>query len=132
MYMLNKLAALLETRLIKFLNFVVNSNNDLPYHDYHHVDETTIPLSYAVGTNQVNTRGDQKKLFVSKQTLVYCTENTTIRFNNTNNVAITILANTWYTFYCNIWQVFFTAITQDKDLYIYFEGTLPEEARTPE
>ena len=129
---LNYVVTKLQTGILTFINAVVNANRDLPYHDYHHVDETTTDLSYIVGENQVTGRGGQKKLFVSKSTLIYCTEATTVRFNDVNNVAIAILANVWYEFKSNIYQVFHAAITQGYDLYLYFEGTLPQEARTPE
>jgi hypothetical protein len=104
----------------------------MPYHDYHHVDEQTTGLSYVVGDNQIKGTGDQRKRFVSKSTLIFCTENTHIHFNSPNNVAVTILASTWYEFKSNIYAVFLTAITDGKDLYLYFEGTLPQEARSPE
>jgi hypothetical protein len=103
------------------------ANIDLPFHDFHHVDETTATNSYTVGHNNLGQGKDQKKLFVSKCTLIYCTEDTHIHFNNAMNVAVTSLANTWYTFYCNIYAVYTTAITQGKDLYLYFEGVLSKD-----
>lgn len=127
-YVVNKL----KDGVLTFINAIINANRDLPYHDFLHVDETTVPLTYVVGASQVKGRGSQRKHFTSKSTLIYCTEDTTIRFNDTNNTAITILASTWYEFKSNVWQVFCTAITQGQDLYIYFEGTLPQEARGPE
>jgi len=108
------------------------ANWDLPYHDYHHADEDSTDRSYRVGENNIGQGRDQKKLFVSKCTLIYCTEDTTIHFNNANNVAVTILANTWYTFYFNVYSLTHAAITEGKDLYVYTEGVLPEETGVAE
>jgi hypothetical protein len=130
--MLNYLVEKLKSGVLTFVNATINANRDMPYHDYQHVDEQTSGLSYIVGDNQIKSVGDQRKRFVSKSTLILCTEDTTLRFNSPNNVGITILASTWYEFKSNIYVVFLTAITDGKDLYLYFEGTLPQEARSPE
>lgn len=116
----------------QFWRLVGSMNREYPYHDCAHFDEADTVLFYFVGHNQANTRGNQKKLFVSKSTLILCTEATTVRFNNANNMAVPILANTWYEFKSNIHTVHTVAITQGEDLYLYFEGVLPEEARSPE
>jgi len=129
---LDVIASRIKAGLWTFSKLVFNSNNDLPYHDYYGATEQTTETSYVVGTNNKDARGTQSKLFVSKSTLIYATEDQTIRFNNRNNTPITILANTWYTFVSNIYQVFFVVPSADKKLYLYFEGVLPEEARTPE
>lgn len=131
-WMGEKLAALLESRVIKFINAVTNTNTDMPYHDYYTVEDGSEPAQYDVGHNQVTGHGDQRKLFASKNTLIMATAAATIRFNSGNNVLITLLANTWYTFYSNIHTLFIVAIAQGGTLYAYFEGTLPEEARSPE
>jgi len=103
------------------------ANYDLPYHDYYHADVESTVNAYTVGTNNMGQGRDQKKRFVSKSTLIYCTEATTIHFNNSNNVAIAILANTWYTFYSNIYSINHALISQGNNLYVYFEGVLPED-----
>lgn len=108
------------------------ANWDLPYHDYYHADENTTGLNYVVGTNNLGQGKDQKKIFVSKSTLIICTEDTTIHFNNSNNVAITILANILYTFVSNIYSISHTAISEGKDLYVYFEGVLPQDTGVAE
>ncbi len=128
----NNIIKCIENGIHKFVSVIINANRDFPYHDYYHADETATVRSYVVGHNQVIGHGDQRKLFVSKSTLIYCTENTTIQFNSTNNVVVTILASTWYEFKSNISSIYHAAITQDKDLYVYFEGVLPNEARSPE
>lgn len=107
-------------------------NHDYPYNDFAHFDETSTKLSYIVGENNIGQGKDQKKYFVSKSTLIYCTEETHVHFNNVNNVAITILANTLFTFWCDIKAIYVTAISQDKDLYIWTEGVLPQEVRDAE
>jgi hypothetical protein len=116
----------------QFWRAVLSANHDYPYHDYHHASVGTTNPFYIVGSNQINAHGAQHKLFVSKSTLIYSTEDTDVHFNDSRNVAVGILANTWYTFYSNIAAVYFTIPNQDKDLYLYFEGVLPEEARSPE
>lgn len=108
------------------------SNLDLPFHDFYHADEQSATADYTVGTNNMGQGKDQKKRFVSKNTLIFCTEDTHVHFNNANNVAVTILANTWYTFYGNIYSISHAAITDTKDLYCYFEGVLPEDTGVAE
>ncbi len=108
------------------------SNWDFPYHDYYHADEQSSTTDYTVGENNRGQGKDQKKLFVSKSTLIICTEDTTIRFNNSNNVAMVILANIPYTFFSNVYSVYHAAINTGKDLYVYFEGVLPEDCGVSE
>jgi hypothetical protein len=87
-----------------------------------------------VGANQLHGHGDQRKPFVSKSTLIFATEDMIVRFNSTNNVAVLILADTWYEFKSNIYQVFFTPNAQPTtwDIYFYFEGVLSNEQRSPQ
>ncbi|MCJ7621737.1 MAG: hypothetical protein MUP64_16155 [Anaerolineae bacterium] len=85
-----------------------------------------------MGSNQINAHGAQHKLFVSKNTLIFSTETTHVHFNDSRNVPQDILANTWYTFYSNIAAVYFPIPAQGKIMLLYFEGVLPEEARSPE
>ena len=134
MSLLNKIATLLDSTIIQFVRVVTLANRDLPYHDYKHVDEESTDSKYTVGDNQIKGYGDQRKQFVSKSTLIYATEDITVHFNNTNNVPIDILADTWYEFKSNIYQVFWTYGGQAEtwDIYFYFEGVLPQEQRSPE
>jgi len=91
--------------------------------------------AYAVGTNNISDRGDQKKLFVSKSTLIFANKTWAIRFNNMNNVIIYLEPNVWYEFKSNIQQVFHEpvmGVIADDYIRFYFEGVLPDEARRPE
>ena len=116
----------------QFIRLVLSANRDYPYHDYHYANSQTTNPFYIVGSNQIDAHGAQHKLFVSKSTLIFSTEATHVHFNDSRNVAVAILANTWYTFYSNIAAVYFPIPGADKALYLYFEGVLPEEARSPE
>jgi hypothetical protein len=116
----------------QFIRLVLSANHDYPYHDYHHADAQTTIGWYVVGSNQIDAHGSQHKLFVSKSTVIYSTELTHVHFNDSRNVAVAILANQWYEFKSNIAAVYFPIPGADKDLYLYFEGVLPEEARSPE
>ena len=107
-------------------------NHDFPFHDYYHANSQSTTTGYVVGTNNMGQGKDQKKRFVSKSTLIYCTEDTHVHFNNSSNVAVTILANMWYTFFSNIYSIEHAAITATKDLYVYFEGVLPEDCGVAE
>lgn len=131
MSMFNYMVEKLRNGVLTFINAIINANRDLPFHDYYHGDENSADLSYIVGDNSLGANGDQKKRFTSKSTLVMCTENTTIRFNSQNNVAITILADTYYEFKSNIYALYHAAITQGEDFYAWFEGTMTNEARPP-
>lgn len=90
-------------------------------------------LNYAVGRDNLTTQGDQRKLFVSKSTLIFSPLDVDIKLNNMNNVTIAILANTWYEFKSNIFHVFVNDY-DDVQGYIkfYFEGVMVDEARRPE
>jgi hypothetical protein len=132
--MLNYLVTKLESGLITFINAVTLANRDYPYHDYKHVDEDCTDTKYMVGANQLHGHGDQRKPFVSKSTLIFATENVTVYLNSINNVAIDILADTWYEFKSNIYQVFwiYSGQAETWDIYFYFEGVLSNEQRGAE
>lgn len=133
MSVVQRMLARLESGLITFLNMVTLANRDLPYHDFHGFDSSSTSDTYVVGQNQIDAHGNQSKRFVSKSTLVYATCNTFIRFNDSKNVLIPILATTWYEFKTNIWQVFVDLdFGEDDSIAFYFEGVLPNEARSPE
>jgi hypothetical protein len=117
----------------RFIPETRNMNRDYPFYDCKVEEITTAVSSYAVGHNQVNAHGDQRKKFVSKSTLVYCTEDAYLIFNNSKNVANYILANTWYEFKSNVYEVFYCTVqAQSAVIKLYFEGTMPAEARSPE
>lgn len=107
-------------------------NHNFPYHDYAHFDDGAEPTVYQVGKNNNLTSGTQHKLFTSKSTLLMATATTTVRFNSSENVLITLVANQWYTFYSNIYALYIVAIGDDGELYAYFEGVLPDETTQPE
>ena len=129
MSMLNKIASMIQTGVIQFINLVGLANYDYPLHDYHAFADGAEPTAYQVGKSNMASGGDQKKLFTSKSTLLFSDVVCTVRFNNANNVLITLLANTWYEFYQNIHTLIVVAIGSDGTLYAYFEGTKPEECR---
>lgn len=111
---------------------VIHSGRDFPYHDYKKFEDGDEPDTYQVGEANLNADGDQRKLFVSKSTLIYSDVACTVKFNHADNVTIDILANTWYTFWSNIHRVIVLTIATGGTLYMYFEGVLPEDARRPE
>jgi hypothetical protein len=108
------------------------TNHDFPYHDYKSFDDGDEPVLYQVGKSNQLGRGDQHKLFTSKSTLLIATATTTVRFNSTENVTITLIADVPYTFYSNIHTLYVVTIGTDGVLYAYFEGVHPKEARRPE
>lgn len=107
-------------------------NHDFPYHDYKLFEDTDEPVIYQVGTANLTGRGDQHKLFVSKSTLLIATGVTTVKFNSTENVLITLLANIPYTFFSNIHALYVVTIAADTELHAYFEGVKPKDAGRPE
>jgi hypothetical protein len=116
----------------QFVRLVLSANRDYPYHDHHVASSQTTNPFYIVGSNQIDAHGAQHKLFVSKSTLVFSNVDTHVHFNDSRNVAVAILAATWYTFYSDIAAVYFPIPDEDEVLLLYFEGVLPEEARSPE
>lgn len=128
----NNIIKCIENGIHKFISVCINANRDLPFHDFKIVESAGVG-SYCVGTNQVKQSGDQKKRFVSKSTLILSTINANIQFNSANNVVIAILANTWYEFKSNIYEVFWEdAFGQASIMFMYFEGVMVNEARSPE
>ena len=122
----------LKRGLIAFIGLVTLAHRDWPYHD-HHSDTTALTYGrYVVGENNIPGDGDQFKRFVAKSTLIFCSTNTRVIFNNSNNVFQTLLANTWYEFMTNIHQIFYRYSTEAGSILIYVEGVLPNEARRPE
>jgi hypothetical protein len=130
MSLIQRLEAWLNANVWRFFRAVFSANRDYPYHDYLCVTDTTPTGFYEVGQNQINCHGNQSKRFVSKSTLIIATEDVQVRFNDAKNVVIDLLANVLYEFKSNIWQVFFWTPDEDKAIHFYFEGVLPDEART--
>jgi len=129
MSLLNKIASMIQTGVIQFINLIGLANYDYPLHDYYAFADGAEPTAYQVGKSNMASGGDQKKLFTSKSTLLFSDVVCTVRFNNANNVLITLLANTWYEFYQNIHTLIVVTIATNGTLYAYFEGTKPEECR---
>lgn len=121
----------IQSRIIKFINIVSLAHQDYPYHDYHKFTAGDEPVAYNVGTDNREAHGDQTKLFVSKDTLLLSDGAAQVRFNNAENVLIDLVANQMYSFEGNIHTLFVETIAATKVLYAYFEGVLPEEARSP-
>lgn len=132
MTLLNYVVTKLQSGFIEFINMVTLANRDYPYHDYESIEDGSEPVIYQVGKNNMLGNNDQHKFFISKSTLIYSDVACTIRFNNTENIAIAILANTWYEFMSNISSVYVSAIASGGTIYMYFEGVLPQETRNPE
>lgn len=134
---------MLKDQVWRFFRAIISSNHDYPYHDYVFINnsqgESALKGSYQVGNSNVDAGGDQKKRFVSKRAVIWTfTDDTTIRFNHSNNVEqvipfhqlepineITVYRGEYHT---NISEVFYT-VGANGGLYMYFEGVLPEEAR---
>jgi hypothetical protein len=128
---LNYIIEKLKAGAITFINAVTLANRDYPYHDALTVSAGSTGLTYVVGQGQIDAHGNQSKRFVSKSTLIMSTADTNVKFNDSKNVDVPLVANVWYEFKSNIWQVFYTTPASEKYVYFYFEGVLPEEARSP-
>lgn len=90
--------------------------------------------SYAVGENNISGKGDQKKHFTSKSTLIYSDIIVDVKFNSMHNVTIQLLADTWYEFKSNIHTIFVdctVAAEEESYIRIYTEGVMYDEARRP-
>lgn len=132
MPILGEIKNLIEHGINQFIAICTNANRDLPFHDYKFVERTADTGMYVVGSDNINGLGDQKKVFVSKSSLFFSTADLVIHLNSHNNVAITILANTYYEFKSNIHSVFWDA-TQGAGIFkMWFEGVMYHEARRPE
>jgi len=129
MSVLNYVVEKLKAGIITFINAVTLANREYPMHDYVSIADGSEPTRHVVGSGNMAAGGDQKKLFISKSTLVFCTTNAVVRFNNANNVAQTLLANTWYEFYQNMHTLIVDTIAEGGVLYAHFEGVLPSEGR---
>lgn len=122
----------IEIGINQFLAVCINANRDLPFHDKN-IADTTVDGMYVVGENNMEGHGDQKKHFVSKSTLLFCTFPTAVHFNSKNNVFIPLFANTYYEFKSNIHSIFWVSTEeQESYLYIWVEGVMYNEARRPE
>ena len=108
------------------------SNHDYPYHDYAKFTDADNGDTYNVGENNRVAKGNQNKLFVSKDTIIYSDGACTIRLNHTENVLIDVLTTVILNLECNIHSVHIVTVEAEKTLYMWFEGVLPEEARFPE
>jgi len=109
------------------------ANHDFPYHDQATFLIGDIGSSYVVGTNNVDAKGSQRKHFVSKSTLFYCTAAAQVRFNHSDNVVIDIPANVLMTFLSNIREIIIVTVADQVTLYAWFEGALPDQdIRWPE
>ena len=131
MSLTQRLEVWLDANVWRFFRAVFNTNRDYPYRDYLKATSSGPISGYAVGTNNINKHGNQSKLFVSKSTLIYASAACTVVFNDSKNVVIDILPLVWYEFKSNIWMIFWDLGTDGADLYLYFEGVLPDEARVP-
>lgn len=128
----NNLIKYIEAGILKFVSLCFNANRDLPFHDYKTATLTATYKRYNVGENNQLGKGTQHKLFESKSTLILSTVNADIKLNSTENVEIDILANTYYEFKSNIHAIFYKYSASEGTIYIWTEGTLPQEARRPE
>lgn len=103
------------------------ANHDFPYHDEGKFLIGDIGFKYVVGANNVDAHGSQRKHFVSKSTLFYCTAAAQVRFNHSDNVVIDIPANVLITFLSNIREIFIVTVADQVTLYAWFEGVLPQQ-----
>lgn len=110
----------------------LNSNHDYPYHDILVIDNTegqeAAVGSYQVGQSNIDAHGDQKKLFVSKHTLIIAvTETDELRLNDSRNVNIAPVGAD-QELWTNISRIYYN-VAAGGVMVIYFEGVLSEEAR---
>jgi len=120
----------LRSGIITFVNMVTLANRDYPYHDYETATMKATKQSYRVGENNRTGEGTQGKLFVSKSTLIYATQNAYININSSENVDQLILANNFYEFDSNIVSVDYRYVTIEGIIYIWVEGVLSSESRS--
>jgi len=119
----------LKAGIITFINAVILANREYSMHDYVHFEDGDEPTKHVVGSGNMAAGGDQKKLFISKSTLIFCTTAAVVRFNNANNVPVGILPNVWYEFYQNTHTLIVDSIATNGLFYAHFEGVLPSEGR---
>lgn len=131
MSLLNYVVTKLKSGIITFINAVILANRDYPYHDFHTNTMKATDLPYRVGEH--NRAGDttQSKLFTSKSTLIYATTQAIIKLNSAENVEQTLLATHYYEFLSNVQSVFYRYASQEGTIYIWTEGVLGNESRSP-
>lgn len=126
----------------QFWRAVFSANHDYPYHDYFYYDNQVgdpVDVPYAVGSNNVDAHGTQRKRFTAKRTLLWTVTQVSFRLNSPNNVLIPIKVHQLLEegfvlqmeLHTNISSIIFT-IPAGGVIYAYFEGVLPDEARFPE
>lgn len=113
----------------KFLGLIILANRSYNMDDYHTDTMTATYQAYNVGQNNLGGEGTQSKLFVSKSTLIYATQDADLRFNNARNVEHTLLAETYKEFKHDITTVFYKYDTVEGTIYIECEGVLAIEGR---
>jgi len=131
-----------KTNVWQFWRAVFSANHDYPYHDYvSFTNEGQDPVDYiyVVGQNMVDAHGTQRKLFTAKRTLIWSVVPITIRLNSASNVPIRlklhqlVLEDMIYQMelHTNISMIIFT-LDPGGEVFAYFEGVFPDEARNPE
>ena len=118
--------------VLHFLKITLNANRDLPYDDFKTDTTTATYQYYRVGSENRKVSGTQHKLFTSKSTAIMCTKAAYVKFNSSEAVIHTLVANTWYEFKKNIYEIYYAYVEEAGTIYIHCEGTLPEEARFAE
>ena len=102
-----RLIKILEAGIHKFIPLHIGANRSYPYHDYETATLTATYVRYNVGENNQKGNGSQSKLFVSKSTLIYATQDADIKLNNSENVEIDILSGILYNFESDISSIFY-------------------------
>lgn len=108
----------------------VMANHDYPFFDGAELTTQVGQKVYNVGQNQVNAGAGQKKLFVSKDTYIYCTTDTYVCFNYSENDEVLFYANRAYTILANVWAVFYRYSSESGTLELKFDGVLSRDARS--
>lgn len=129
MSILDYLFQITKAGMKKFLGIITLANRSYNMDDYHTDTTTAIYQIYGVGDNNKHDEGTQHKAFVSKSTLIYCTQDVYIKFNHTENVIHTLLATTYKEFDHDITSVHYAYVTEAGTIYIECEGVLPIEGR---
>ncbi|GAG65695.1 unnamed protein product [marine sediment metagenome] len=129
MSLFNHLATLTKRGIKKFIGVVTLANRSYHMDDYMSATTTTAYKGYRVGTNNQGLNGSQEKTFVSKSTLIMCTEAFNVKFNHSENVVHYLQADTWFVFEQDIHLVMYALSQEAGTIYIHFEGVLPIEGR---
>lgn len=127
-----RILACIDAGIHKFISLCISANRSLPFHDYETATMTATYKPYNVGENNQLGKGTQHKKFVSKSTLILATENADIKLNNSENIEIDILADTYYEFKSDISVIFYKYSAVEGTIYIWTEGVLAQEGRNPE